>query len=978
MTTVVVRQVRGVSGTEGRAGRRPTLRATGAAALARAGRSAGRFLASVAVALACLLAGDGAALAATITVDVAYDESAPWPSVPGRCSFHDAIKAANGDAAVQGCPAGSGTDTIRFNIAVGGADPIDVTGLVPLPTITAPVSIDGFSQPGAHANGRAVGNDAVWRIVVEQLNVEADGCTIQGLWVGNAIGQSRGLQVNGDRNTVRGNLLYWNSGRGLMLIGSENLIGGTEPAARNIIAANDPLGADLEVSSYIAGDRNRVQGNYFGTDPTGTTAVGAGDGTAGLLVSGAGNVIGGTAPGAGNVFVGHQLFDLSLAWWWWFPPANPQIRENRVEGNWIGLLPNGTSPGQGIVQVWGAPDNVIGGTAPGAGNVIAGTVTVFGSAARGTRVEGNTVGLAPDGRTRVGGGVVLDGTAGVVVGGTAPAARNVIAGGVVVGKTLSADAPSGNAIVGNFIGTDTTGTVDAGGDGVRIMLGTGTTVGGTDPGAGNLIRASTGDGIAILGGNGHAILGNAIAGNDGLGIDLGDDGVTANDPGDGDDGPNRRQNAPVLAGATTNGTAVSLAATLQSAPNRPYRVEAFASAACDGSGHGEGATFLRAATFTTDGSGNAAIGLDLAGVAEGQSITATATDTATNDSSEFSNCVAVRRIGANVSPASGPTTERGGTATFTVALTAAPSADVRIPLSVSDATEATVAPDSLRFTPATWNVAQAVTATGVDDSVDDGDVPYLVVLGAATSDDPTFDRLDPPDVSLVNADDDAGGLLQFAPAAVSVAEGAGTAVLTLTRADGAAGGVTVEVATADGSARAGGDYTAVATTVTFGPGETSKPVSVPILDDGAVEATESFTVTLRSPTGGAALGPAASATVTIADDDARACAPRPPVLVSAVPEGNQLRVRVQTQTSPTTTVNTLGGVTFTRLDNAVVTAGGQAVPTGTPMLMASGAQQFEFTVRRAQPGQPTTVHFVVRDGCGDWPTFVGGGRDAGF
>ena len=64
-----------------------------------------------------LLAGDGAALAATITVDVAYDESAPWPSVPGRCSFHDAIKAANGDAAVQGCPAGSGTDTIDKDAA---------------------------------------------------------------------------------------------------------------------------------------------------------------------------------------------------------------------------------------------------------------------------------------------------------------------------------------------------------------------------------------------------------------------------------------------------------------------------------------------------------------------------------------------------------------------------------------------------------------------------------------------------------------------------------------------------------------------------------------------------------------------------------------------------------------------------------------------------------------------------------------------
>ena len=72
--------------------------------------------------------------------------------------------------------------------------------------------------------------------------------------------------------------------------------------------------------------------------------------------------------------------------------------------------------------------------------------------------------------------------------------------------------------------------------------------------------------------------------------------------------------------------------------------------------------------------------------------------------------------GITVTPTSGlTTTEAGGTATFTVALTSKPTADVTIALSSSDATEGTVAPASLTFTSANWNTAQTVTVTGVDD-----------------------------------------------------------------------------------------------------------------------------------------------------------------------------------------------------------------------------------------------------------------------
>src|SRR2546422_350524 len=90
--------------------------------------------------------------------------------------------------------------------------------------------------------------------------------------------------------------------------------------------------------------------------------------------------------------------------------------------------------------------------------------------------------------------------------------------------------------------------------------------------------------------------------------------------------------------------------------------------------------------------------------------------------------------GIAVIPTSGlTTTEGGGTATFTMALTSQPTANVTIGLSSSDLTEGTVAPASVTFTPASWNTAQTVTVTGVDDFVADGAVAYTIVTAAATS-----------------------------------------------------------------------------------------------------------------------------------------------------------------------------------------------------------------------------------------------------
>ncbi len=103
------------------------------------------------------------------------------------------------------------------------------------------------------------------------------------------------------------------------------------------------------------------------------------------------------------------------------------------------------------------------------------------------------------------------------------------------------------------------------------------------------------------------------------------------------------------------------------------------------------------------------------------------------------------------------TYEDGRSTSFTVALATRPLADVTIPVGSSNTAEGTVSVASLVFTPTNWDVPQTVTATGVADGVADGDVAYLVTLGAAVSTDPDYIGRDPADVPVVNVDVDSAG-----------------------------------------------------------------------------------------------------------------------------------------------------------------------------------------------------------------------------
>ena len=105
------------------------------------------------------------------------------------------------------------------------------------------------------------------------------------------------------------------------------------------------------------------------------------------------------------------------------------------------------------------------------------------------------------------------------------------------------------------------------------------------------------------------------------------------------------------------------------------------------------------------------------------------------------------------------TTEAGGKATFTVALTSQPMGNVSVAVTSSKPAEGTVAPATLAFTANNWATAQTVTVTGVDDSVMDANQTYTVSLKTASSSaDAKYAQLAASTVSLVNKDDDVAGI----------------------------------------------------------------------------------------------------------------------------------------------------------------------------------------------------------------------------
>ncbi|MCP4286890.1 MAG: hypothetical protein GY792_21000, partial [Gammaproteobacteria bacterium] len=190
-------------------------------------------------------------------------------------------------------------------------------------------------------------------------------------------------------------------------------------------------------------------------------------------------------------------------------------------------------------------------------------------------------------------------------------------------------------IQGNYVGTDSSATYDLGNSGSGVVLwGTtsGTSIGGTGTGEGNVIAHQTNNGVYLdeSAGTGNSILGNRIYDNQ-LGIELVEAGpvwgVTTNDADDADTGANNLQNFPVITAAATAGSQIEISGTLDTdGLNQDYRIEFFATGTPDGSGYGEAERYLGFATITTDGSGDASFAATIETlVYAGEAVTATAT-----------------------------------------------------------------------------------------------------------------------------------------------------------------------------------------------------------------------------------------------------------------------------------------------------------------------------------------------------------------
>src|SRR5207244_1754900 len=144
------------------------------------------------------------------------------------------------------------------------------------------------------------------------------------------------------------------------------------------------------------------------------------------------------------------------------------------------------------------------------------------------------------------------GAANNTIGGTTAAASNIISGNMGHGVAILSTS-NGNVVEGNYIGTNASGTGAIGNSGNGVMVDSGAVNNTIGVLAGNII-AFNAKGVVVTGNTstGNAIEGNAIFSNTGLGIDLGDDGVTANDS-SGHAGPNNFQNFPVLTSAISSG-----------------------------------------------------------------------------------------------------------------------------------------------------------------------------------------------------------------------------------------------------------------------------------------------------------------------------------------------------------------------------------------------------------------------------------------
>ncbi len=408
-----------------------------------------------------------------------------------------------------------------------------------------------------------------------------------------------------------------------------------------VISAGDSTVRGLiitQFSSYgirlIDQGNNIIQGNYIGYDDYIFEGF-LGNGEGGILIESANNLIGGATTSERNIISGNTGTGVLI--------NSETAINNQVINNYIGLDSSGTSSrpnGVGVGIVNGS-DNII------QENVIAGntntgvSVLSYGAIANNNQILSNWIGTSSQGYYFLGNGddgIDLAGAKNTLVQGNS-IHYNQSTGVVIRGADATGNQITGNSLFNNAEGM----SIQEEAQGNSIT--------------GNTINSNNSNGISVDNSQKNTIQGNSIYENYGLGIDLGRDGVTANDEGDSDTGANALQNYPVFTSAEVVAGTATLIGYLDSEANKEYRIEIFANRTQEPSGNGEGEDYRTYITVTTDDNGHADFTLPLSAERLYSYITGTATDPDGN-TSEFSPSITLTGELPNltITEATAPTT----------------------------------------------------------------------------------------------------------------------------------------------------------------------------------------------------------------------------------------------------------------------------------------------------------------------------------
>lgn len=430
-----------------------------------------------------------------------------------------------------------GPNTISFNIP--GTGPFIIQPLTDLPAITRAVVIDGYTQPGASVNTLAEGTNANLLIVVNGSNytvgngintgsgflivAPGSGTTIRGIVINEWV--LTGINIfNSPNNTIIGNFIGSNASGteqqankiGINARLSNNTIIGTaNPADRNLFAGSflDFLsGANVLLSTNV---NPQVKGNLFGTDRTGTIALG--NSSNGIFMrNNTGAIIGGPTAAERNIISGQIIYGIQM------------LSETQavIQGNYIGTDVTGTKAlgnanGGIVLYADNGPcsNNSIIGNLISANNngIVLGSLD-FNSGTFSNTIQGNLIGTDVTGLKRLGnvenGIWVFDSQN--TIGGSTAAERNIISGNGQNGILISSSVFN-TVITGNYIGTNITGAkaLGNGENGIQLGINGGLNaayaniIGGSADGEENVISGNRENGVKIQ----SFSLGNIITGN---------------------------------------------------------------------------------------------------------------------------------------------------------------------------------------------------------------------------------------------------------------------------------------------------------------------------------------------------------------------------------------------------------------------------------------------------------------------------------